>query len=123
MPTKHFAVKNHHFNKEDKLNKHELTEKPSEILTEWFLDKYYLLVRRISGLSMSIDDYWNTPTVYINQLYNNEMEVIREEQKQNKELETGHKTRRSDHKDDSESALDFEESLYVDFDPVTGEKL
>lgn len=91
-------------------------------MEEWYLDKYYLLVRRIPGLSLSIDDYWKTPTSTINQLYNNEMEVIQKEEEEQRKLDKGHNTKRSDHKEDSQSAIEFDESLYQEFDPETGEK-
>lgn len=79
-------------------------------MEEWYINKYYLLVRRIPGLSMSLDEFFNTPTIHINQLYNNEIKLIEEEERQRKEAEKGHKIRRPDHKDDSQELVDFFES-------------
>jgi hypothetical protein len=46
------------------------------------LEDYFLLVRRISGLSLSIDDYWNLDSWTCAKLLHMERQIIEEEQKQ-----------------------------------------
>ena len=46
------------------------------------LEEYFLLVRRISGISLSIEDYWELDTWTTAKLLNMERQIIEEEQKQ-----------------------------------------
>ena len=45
------------------------------------LEDYFLLVRRISGLNLSIDDYWELDTWTTAKLLSMEKKIIEEEQK------------------------------------------
>lgn len=51
------------------------------------LEDYFLLVRRIPGLSLSVNDYWEMDTFTTHKLLEMELEIIEEEQKQLKEAE------------------------------------
>ncbi len=46
------------------------------------LEEYFLLVRRISGLSLSVEDYWELDTWTTGKLLDMERQIIEEEQKQ-----------------------------------------
>ena len=46
------------------------------------LEEYFLLVRRIPGISLSIDDYWNLDTWSTAKLLDMEKKIIEEEQKE-----------------------------------------
>ena len=59
-----------------------LVSKPSEFLEQQMIDEYYLLARRVGGLSMSIFDFWNTDFDTFYQLLRNELTIIKEEQKE-----------------------------------------
>jgi len=56
------------------------------------LDEFFLLVRRIPGLSMSLDDFWNSDCDEINYILHKELEIIKEEQKHYEEMELKNKT-------------------------------
>lgn len=84
----------------------------SKFLEKWFLDKYYFLIRRIPGLSMSLTDFWDTPSQHVNQIYRNEMEVLKKEKEEYDKMNKKHGTTRPDHKDDSEVMVDLYEELY-----------
>ena len=55
------------------------------------LEEYFLLVRRIQGLGLSVEDYWNLDTWTTAKLLDMEQKIIEEEQKEynknNKEYE------------------------------------
>ena len=51
------------------------------------LEDYFLLVRRIPGISLSVNDYWELDTFTTHKLLEMELEIIEEEQKQLKEVE------------------------------------
>lgn len=53
-----------------------------ELLEENLLDEYFLLVRRIPGISLSIDEFMNTPCRIINYLLDKEYEIIRYEEEE-----------------------------------------
>lgn len=46
------------------------------------LEDYFLLVRRISGLNLSINDYWELDTWTTAKLLDLEKRIIKEEQKE-----------------------------------------
>ena len=46
------------------------------------LEDYFLLVRRIPGISLSIDDYWDLDTWTTAKLLDMEKRIIEEEQKE-----------------------------------------
>ena len=46
------------------------------------LEDYFLLVRRIQGISLSVEDYWNLDTWTTAKLLDMEKRIIKEEQKE-----------------------------------------
>jgi len=52
------------------------------MIEEIMLEEYFLLVRRIPGISLSIDDYWNMDTWTTGKLLLMERAIMEEEQKQ-----------------------------------------
>ena len=48
------------------------------------LEDYFLLVRRVQGIGLSIEDYWNLDTWTTAKLLNMERRIIEEEQKEYK---------------------------------------
>ena len=46
------------------------------------LEEYFLLVRRIQGIGLSVDDYWQMDTWTTAKLLSMEREIIKEEQKE-----------------------------------------
>ena len=55
---------------------------PSDTLEEILLNKYFLLVKRVEGIGLSLNDFWEMDTKQFNLLYNNELEIIHAEQKE-----------------------------------------
>jgi len=55
---------------------------PSDTLEEILLNKYFLLVKRVEGIGLSLNDFWEMDTKQFNLLYNNELEIIQAEQKE-----------------------------------------
>lgn len=55
---------------------------PSDALEEILLNKYFLLVKRVEGIGLSLNDFWEMDTKQFNLLYNNELEIIQAEQKE-----------------------------------------
>lgn len=45
------------------------------------LEEYFLLVRRIPGIALSVEDYWNLDTWTTAKLLSMEREIIKEEMK------------------------------------------
>lgn len=54
----------------------------SWIIEETMLEEYFLLVRRISGIGLSIDQYWEMDTWTTAKLLDMERTIIEEEQKE-----------------------------------------
>ena len=54
----------------------------SWIIEEFQLEEYFLLVRRINGLGLSVDDYWKLDTWTTAKLLDMERKIIEEEQKE-----------------------------------------
>ena len=52
------------------------------MIEELMLEEYFLLVRRIPGISLSIDDYWNLDTWTTAKLLDMEKKIIEDEQKE-----------------------------------------
>ena len=53
------------------------------------LEEYFLLVRRIQGISLSVEQYWELDTWTTAKLLNMERQIIKEEQKEfNKDKNT-----------------------------------
>ena len=60
----------------------------SWIIEEAQLEEYFLLVRRIQGIGLSVEDYWNLDTWTTAKLLSMERKIIEEEQKEfNKDKE------------------------------------
>ena len=59
-----------------------LVEKPSELLEKQFIDEYFLVVRRVNGIGLTLSDFWKMPLDTFAQILNNERKIIKEEQKQ-----------------------------------------
>lgn len=53
---------------------------PHWVIEEIMLEDYFLLVRRISGINLSIEDYWNLDTWTTAKLLDMERQVIKAEQ-------------------------------------------
>ena len=51
-------------------------------IEEAMIEEYFLLVRRISGLGLSIDDYWELDTWTTAKLLSLEQKIMEEEQKE-----------------------------------------
>lgn len=54
----------------------------SWVIEESMLEEYFLLVRRIQGIGLSVDDYWNMDTWTTAKLLIMEKTIMEEEQKQ-----------------------------------------
>ena len=64
--------------KEDK----ELSDVPTSwVIEELMLEEYFLLVRRIQGLGLSVKEYWELDTWTTAKLLDMERRIIEEEQK------------------------------------------
>ena len=57
-------------------------EKPSELIEKQFIDEYFLLTRRVKGMGLTLTDFWQMDYLTFAQLLNNELEIIRAEQKE-----------------------------------------
>ena len=55
---------------------------PSWLIEEIMLEEYFLLVRRIPGIALSIDEYWELDTWTTSKLLSLEKKIMEEEQKQ-----------------------------------------
>lgn len=81
------------------------------------LEDYFLLVRRIPGLSLSPNDYWELDTYTTQKLLEMELEIIEEEQKQLKESE-GKKDYVEQPEKNSEEMNDIVEMMSVEEDDI-----
>ncbi len=54
----------------------------SWIIEESMLEEYFLLVRRVQGIGLSINDYWELDTWTTAKLLDMEKKIIEEEQKE-----------------------------------------
>lgn len=50
------------------------------MIEEFLLEEYFLLVRRIPGISLSIEDFWELDTWTTSKLLTMEREIMKEEQ-------------------------------------------
>ena len=53
----------------------------SWVIEEAMLEEYFLLVRRIQGIGLSVEDYWQLDTWTTAKLLSMERKIIEEEQK------------------------------------------
>ena len=54
----------------------------SWVIEETMLEDYFLLVRRIQGIGLSVEDYWELDTWTTAKLLDMERKIIEEEQKE-----------------------------------------
>lgn len=66
---------------------------PSDTLEEILLNKYFLLVKRVEGIGLSLNDFWEMDTRQFNLLYNNELEIIQAEQKEMEKHELANRSK------------------------------
>lgn len=81
------------------------------------LEDYFLLVRRIPGLSLSPSDFWELDTYTTQKLLEMELEIIEEEQKQLEESE-GKKDYVEQPEKNSEEMNDIVEMMSVEEDDI-----
>lgn len=75
---------NHHFNPDDDeitQDKKENSKPVSQMIEEAMLDEYFLLVRRIPGISLSPKEYWELDTFTTQYLLDLEKQIMKEEEK------------------------------------------
>ena len=51
------------------------------VIEEPLIDVYNLLVHRINGINLSLDDFWKMDTWILSKLYLTELELIKQEEK------------------------------------------
>ena len=51
------------------------------------MDEFFILVRRIPGLSMSIDEFMNSSSFQINYILHKEYEIIEHEEREREKME------------------------------------
>lgn len=95
----------------------EFMEKPSELIEKQYIDEYFLLTRRVKGMGLSLNDFWEMDYTIFGQLLRNELEIIEAEQKEaeksrleSKSTSKTGKMTTPKHKD-NEDYLDIYESL------------
>ena len=81
------------------------------------LEDYFLLVRRIPGISLSPNEFWELDSFTTQKLISMEMEIIEEEQKQLKESE-GKKDYVEQPEENSEEMNDIVEMMSVEEDDI-----
>ena len=76
------------------------------------LEEYFLLIRRISGISLSPSDYWELDTFTTQKLVSMEMEIIKKEQEEYDKINNKHTyNERPDENDDEMNDLMDEMSI------------
>ena len=81
-------------------------------LEEVMLEEYFLLVRRIPGLSMSVEDYWNLDTWTTAKLLDMERQIIDDEIKNSPDYKEQYEERpdgNSEEMNDLMDELSYEE--------------
>lgn len=86
---------------------------PSMIMEDAMLDDYFLLVRRIPGISLSINEYWELDTFTTQKLLGLELEIMEKEEKQLKEAQ-GKKEYVEQPEGNSEEMNDLMDDMSVD---------
>ena len=81
------------------------------MIEEQQLEEYFLLVRRIPGISLSIDDYWQMDTWTTSKLLLMEKAIIEEEQK---ELNKSKKTYEERPQGNSEEMNDLVDEMTIE---------
>ena len=75
------------------------------------MEEYFLLIRRIPGISLSIGDYWELDTWTTAKLLDMERQIIEEEQK---ELNKNKKTYEERPKGNSEEMNDLVDGMTIE---------
>ena len=94
-----------------------MVEKPSELIEKQFIDEYFLLTRRVKGMGLSLNDFWDMDYTIFGQLLRNELDIIeaekREMEKQRLESKSSSRTGKmtTPKFEDNEDYVDIYESL------------
>ena len=94
-----------------------MVEKPSEVIEKQFIDEYFLLTRRVKGMGLSLNDFWDMDYTIFGQLLRNELDIIeaekREMEKQRLESKSSSRTGKmtTPKFEDNEDYVDIYESL------------
>lgn len=91
-----------------------------EILEESFLDEYYILCKRIEGMSLSLEEFFNTDSFYISYILKKELDLMEAEKDEYEKMSmemnnTNPKGSQTPLKQkDSENAVMFYEAYFDD---------
>lgn len=94
-----------------------MVEKPSELIERQFIDEYFLLTRRVKGMGLSLNDFWDMDYTIFGQLLRNELDIIEAEKKEMEKQRLESKSSSRTGKmttpkfEDSEDYVDIYESL------------
>lgn len=92
-------------------------EKPSELIERQFIDEYFLLTRRVKGMGLTLNDFWEMDYLIFAQLLGNELEIIEAERKESEKQRLESKSTSRTGKmttpkyEDNEDYVDIYESL------------
>ena len=92
-------------------------EKPSELIETHFIDEYFLLTRRVKGMGLTLNDFWEMDYIIFAQLLGNELEIIEAERKESEKQRLESKSTSRTGKmttpkyEDNEDYVDIYESL------------
>ena len=92
-------------------------EKPSELIEKQFIDEYFLLTRRVKGMGLTLNDFWEMDYIICAQLLGNEWEIIEAERKESEKQRLESKSTSRTGKmttpkyEDNEDYVDIYESL------------
>jgi len=92
-------------------------EKPSELIEKQFIDEYFLLTRRVKGMGLTLNDFWEMDYLIFAQLLGNELEIIEAEKKETEKQRLESKSTSRTGKmttpkyEDNEDYVDIYESL------------
>lgn len=78
------------------------------VIEEPLIDVYNLLVHRINGINLSLNDFWKMDTWILSKLYLTEQELIRQEEKDLK------KGKSDPEEENSDEMTDLYEEMFSD---------
>lgn len=78
----------------------------SWLIEEVMLEEYFLLIRRIPGICLSIDDYWEMDTWTTGKLLLMERAIMEEEAKNNPNTKEEYKERPNDNSEEMNDLVD-----------------
>lgn len=87
------------------------------MIEKQFIDEYFLLTRRVKGMGLSLNDFWDMDYTIFGQLLRNELDIIeaekREMEKQRLESKSSSRTGKmtTPKFEDNEDYVDIYESL------------